>query len=53
MLRLGMNKVFIGMLITAGALIFTLFRAVIINIIFRIQNNINNKYLKINGKDIY
>jgi hypothetical protein len=27
-LRLGMNKVFIGMLITAGALIFTFFRAV-------------------------
>lgn len=27
-LRLGMNKVFIGLLITAGALIFTLFKAV-------------------------
>lgn len=31
-LRLGVSKVFIGMLITTGALIFTLFRAVIYHI---------------------
>lgn len=43
MLRLGMNKVFIGMLITAGALIFTLFRAVsfILFLGFKITQIIN------------
>jgi hypothetical protein len=37
-LRLGMNKVFIGVLITTGALIFTLFKAVISIINLGIQN---------------
>lgn len=47
-LRLGMNKVFIGMLITAGALIFTFFRAVLI-LLFRSLKPIKSKFTKTNG----
>ena len=53
-LRLGMNKVFIGMLITTGALIFTLFRAVIFyHLCLSNLNSTRNKYFKISGLDMY
>lgn len=47
-IKLGVSKVFIGMLITAGALIFTLFRAVYLYL-FRIPKNIKNRHIKTNG----
>jgi len=48
-----MNKVFIGILITTGALIFTLFRAVILLFKFRNQKFIKISISKINGLDMY
>lgn len=51
-IKLGVSKVFIGVLITTGALIFTLFRAVYL-CLFRIRRNISNRLTKTNGLAMY